>query len=76
MSNNKESYVVVREDNNNFIMSQDPSQWTHNIATAKIYTTKEEALDKVDEIEARNFEIRVYASPFKKEYDAYRLKFG
>jgi hypothetical protein len=71
----EESFVVVRADNNHFIMSVNQSEWTHNISNAKIFT-KEAALDKVDKIEASDFEFRVYASPFKKEFDEYRKKFG
>lgn len=69
------NFVVVRADNNHFIMSVDQSGWTHNISNAKIFT-KEAALDKVDEIEASGFEFIVYASPFKEEFEEYRKKFG
>lgn len=65
-----EKHVVVRDDNHHFLMNLDEKSWSHHIATAKIYDSKDEALDKVDELEA-NTSLRVYASPFNKEYRWY-----
>lgn len=42
-------------------MNVDQSLWTHNIVNAKTYT-KEEALDKVDEIEGTDLGINAYTS--------------
>ncbi len=72
---NEEHFVVVRADNNHFIKNVNQSEWTHNISNAKFYT-KEAASDKVDEIEASDFEFRVYISPSKEELEEYRRKFG
>jgi CTP-dependent riboflavin kinase len=70
----EERFVVVRADNHYYIMNVDQSQWGRHIATAKTYT-EEEALDKIEEIEASNFEYRVYASPLKVERDWYKDNF-
>lgn len=65
-----ENYVIVRYDNHNFLMNIDEKSWSHHIATAKVYGSMNEALDKVDELEA-NTNLRVYASPLSKEYRWY-----
>ncbi|MEK0289279.1 hypothetical protein P5F77_01960 [Caldifermentibacillus hisashii] len=72
--NNEERFVIVRADNHHFLMNVDQSQWGYNINNAKTFSIKE-AEDKIEEIEASDFEYRVYASPVKKERQWYEQNF-
>jgi hypothetical protein len=59
-------YVVIRDDNHHYLMTNE-IHWSHNIVNAKIFQNRDEALDKVDELELQNLNYRVYASPLNEE---------
>lgn len=75
MDASKPRYVIIRNDNHHYMMNVNETLWSHHIDTAKSFT-KEEAENKIEELERQNLDFLVHMNLASEERKRYRSIYG